>query len=82
MHVTLELETHSDTDAEELSWMLNLLRFEMSQWSSHWKGRVRRVQFLPHPPQVVVTPRAEACPDLSLEEILTLSPSPGEVAQG
>lgn len=73
MHVTLEIETSGETEAEELGWMLNLLRFEMSQWSTNWKGKVRRVQF---------TPRVAACRAVSPQEMEGQLPLPLVSAQG
>ena len=46
LQITIELETHGDTEAEELGWILNLLRNELSR-ARNWKGRVKGVRFSP-----------------------------------
>ncbi len=45
LRLTLDLETNGETDAEELGWILNLLRFELAHWP-RWRGKVRRVDIL------------------------------------
>lgn len=50
VHIHLEVETDGDTPAEELSWLLNLIRYEMTV-RPNWTGKIRRVGFdRPHPP--------------------------------
>lgn len=44
LSIVLEVETNGDTDAEELGWMLNLIRFELTHWP-RWRGKIRRVLF-------------------------------------
>ena len=42
MQVIIDLETSGDTPAEELGWLLNLLRYELGR-APGWRGRIRRV---------------------------------------
>jgi hypothetical protein len=42
VRVCIELETHGDREAEELTWLLNLFREEMVK--SRWVGKIRRVE--------------------------------------
>lgn len=43
VRLTIDLETEGETYAEELGWMLNMLRFEVSHWP-RWRGKIRRVE--------------------------------------
>ncbi len=45
VRITMELETDGQTDAEELGWIVNLLRFELAHWP-RWIGKIRRVKML------------------------------------
>jgi hypothetical protein len=45
VRLTMDLETDGQTDAEELGWILNLLRFELAHWP-RWRGKIRRVEML------------------------------------
>lgn len=45
LRVTLELEANPLCEAEELGWILNLIRFELSHWP-RWRGKIRRVEFV------------------------------------
>ncbi len=49
VRLTLELETNGQTHAEELGWILNMLRFELAHWP-RWTGKIRRVEMLSSPP--------------------------------
>lgn len=42
--ITLEVQTSGEAPAEELAWLLNLIRCELAT-AKGWKGKVRRVQF-------------------------------------
>jgi hypothetical protein len=42
--ILLEVETDGETPAEELTWLLNLIRCELVA-RPNWKGKVRGVRF-------------------------------------
>jgi uncharacterized membrane protein len=42
LQVVIDLETNGETPAEELGWLLNLIRDELGK-ASGWKGKIRRV---------------------------------------
>jgi hypothetical protein len=46
MRLSVDVETGGDTEAEELGWMLNMLRDELRRWP-HWRAKIRRVELLP-----------------------------------
>jgi hypothetical protein len=46
IRVTFDLETSGDTDAEELGYLLNMLRFEMRHWPK-WRSKLQPVRVLP-----------------------------------
>ena len=54
MRVAVDVETGGDTDAEELGWMLNMLREELRRWP-RWRGKIRSVQLLPAAPAAAAT---------------------------
>jgi hypothetical protein len=45
VRLSVDVETGGDTDAEELGWMLNMLRDELRRWP-HWRTKIRGVKFL------------------------------------
>lgn len=45
LRFTIEVETDGETNAEELGWMLNMLRFELAHWP-RWRGRIGRVELV------------------------------------
>jgi len=49
MRLSVDVETGGDTDAEELGWMLNMLRDELRRWP-RWRGKIRSVRLLPTRP--------------------------------
>jgi hypothetical protein len=58
VRITIDLETEGETVAEELGWILNLLRFELAHWPK-WRGKIRRLD--------LVNPGASADPGQSSE---------------
>jgi hypothetical protein len=42
LQVIIDLETSGETHAEELGWLLNLIRYELTH-APNWKGKIRRV---------------------------------------
>lgn len=42
--ILLEVETDGETPAEELAWLLNLIRCELVA-AKGWKGKVRQLRF-------------------------------------
>ncbi len=46
VRITIDLETDGERPAEELGWILNLLRFELAHWPK-WQGKIRRVDLNP-----------------------------------
>jgi hypothetical protein len=45
VRVTVELETNGETEAEELMYLLNMIRSEIQQ-HKRWKGKIRRVSLI------------------------------------
>lgn len=48
VRVIIDFSTDGETPAEELAWILNLLRFEIAHWP-RWNGRIRRIELGPRP---------------------------------
>lgn len=49
VRLILDVETNGNTSAEELGWLVEMLRFELNHWP-RWKGRVRRIALLKQMP--------------------------------